>query len=474
MSARVYEASRLLSLLALVVGAVGCAQELPTVDPELGQLHFPSGAALTPPEAGEELLLVASTNFDLRFRSGTLQAFSVETIDALVEEALRSPSPGCPPEAPRCSPARVEDLGQALRGAVEIENYSGQVAIGQLPDGGLRAFVPLRGDQTVVAVDVDPAADGALRCTDPGEIRCRGVSFPRDDPFSVVATEGNVYVGHVGRDLDDDPIGVIGAALVDDPMWSGGRGRFTRIDMGRTPVGGVVTRCQEGSDLCTLYATGRSVTEGNNPVFLFDFRAGELMSGPLFRRNVYPQQRGFDTRGLAVSTDGSEIYVASRFPPAVATIDVTRIQPPEESVCVVPAGELVPPEGSCPAGEVPLDGEAEPRFVVADLSPAPHGSNEVAVIARPLPGGGVSDLVLLTTDQGLWFHDTRTGGPAGSVAEVGTSPNRPVVRRRGDGFRIYVPSFGHGQLAVLDMPDPFRPATARVIAILGRRQEGAF
>lgn len=476
MGIRVSGISRLLLPLlpALAFAGAACVEELPQAAPPRDQLYFPSGAALSPEGAdGGQLLLVASSNFDLRYRAGVLHAFDVAAIDELVANA--PPAPNCPAEAPRCSPAIIGSFGEALVGAVEIGSFAGEVAIGERAGAGapLRAFVPVRNDETVVAVDVDPAAPGVLSCVRASGDRCVGPRFPRRDPFSVVAAEGNVYVGHVGRDNDDDPIGGIGAALVDAPFWAGGEDGFAFIGLADEPIGGLaVGGCADGNGArrCTLYATGRSVEDGVNPIYLFDFAPGQLRTSPVFARNLFAQQRGFDTRGVAVSTSGDWIYVASRFPSAVATVDVTTIERPASEGCVVPPGELVPPEGSCP-GEAPI---TEPRLATANLVPAPAGTNAVVTIPRMLPDGTPSDLVVVTTEEGLWFYDTRTGLPAGSVEEVGTAPAAAVFRLEGAGARLYVPSFGHGTLAVVDVPDLFRPASARVVAILGRRQEGAF
>ena len=282
-------------------------------------------------------------------------------------------------------------------------------------------------------------------------------------------------MGHVGRDNDDDPIGGIGAALIDAPFWSGRDDGFTFIGLADEPIGGLAIGGCDGADggrRCTLFATGRSVEDGVNPIYLFDFAPGQLRTSPVFARNLFAQQRGFDTRGVAVSTTGDWVYIASRFPSAVATVDVSSIERTGNDACVVPPGELVPPEGSCPAE--PAAPAEEPRFVTTDLVPAPAGTNAVAVIPRMLPDGTPSDLVVVTTEVGLWFYDTRTGLPAGSVEEVGSAPSAAVFRLEGTGARLYVPSFGHGTLAVVDVPDLFRPASAQVVAILGRRQEGAF
>ena len=460
---------------ALALAAAGaCSEQPPDVPPALNQLYFPTGIALTPEVPGQEqLLLVVSSNLDLRFRSGVLHAFDRATIDQLADTAT---APNCPPEAPGCSPGRAPDLSSALRGAVEIGSFGGDVAVAQLPAGGLRAFVPVRAEGDVVAVDVDPGAGTSqLRCAHAGAPGCIGVPFPRLDPFGVVTAQGNVYVSHIGRDTNDSPEAVVGAAFADAPMWSGGAGAFSVIGLGEHAVGGISARCGAGEPAtCTLFASGRSLEDGFNPVYLFDFRAGELRSGPVFSRNVFSQQRGLDTRGIAASSAGDRVFVASRFPAGLATIDVSRISTAPTPGCVVPPGASLP-GGACPEGPVPLDGEREPRFVTADLVPSPAAPNAVFVLPRTLSDGTSSDLVILTVEQGLAFFDTRTGTFAGAVEQVGSAPAALAAAARPDGsVRLYVPSFGRGTLSVVDIPDPLRPGNARVVAILGRQQEGAF
>lgn len=458
---------RILPALALLGAA--CAEEQPGVPPPLDQLYFPTGITLTPDQS---MLLVVSSNLDLRFRSGVLHAFDVAKIDALADAAT---APNCPPEAPGCSPGRELDLSPAALGTVEIGNFGGDVAIAELPGGALRAFVPLRTSGDVVAVEVGTDGTDRLRCANPGEERCQGPHFPRPDPYGVVAAQGNVYVSHVGRDNNDKPQAAIAAAFANDPVWTGGGGSLTLIGLGQQSIGGIATHCGAGEQPnCTLFASGRSVEDGLNPIHLFDFRAGELRSGPVFTRNVFTQQRGLDSRGIAAATSGTSVYVASRFPAALATVDVSRVATAPAPACVVAPGEVLP-GGACPEGPVPLDGEQEPRFVTADLVPSPPAPNAVRVIPRTLSDGSSSDLVVVTVDEGLALFDTRTGTFAGAIEQVGSAPASLAARTFEDGrVRLYVPSFGRGTLSVVDVPDPLRPGNARVVAILGRLQEGAF
>jgi len=454
-------------MLALLAA---CAQTEEGVAPPLASLQFPTGVALTPEGAAiPQRLLVVSSNFDLRFRSGVLHAFDREALDRLVDEA--PPSPGCPPSNPRCLPAAIPELDGALVGAVEIGDYGGAVGVATLGEGRLRVFVPVRGSRAVIAAELDGAG---IRCAR-GDAPCDGVRFPREDPYSVVVSLGNVYVGHFTVLTHTDPKGgVIGAAAADAPFWTQGGGSFQSIRVGNTAIGGLAAggcRSDEGGEpVCTLFASGRSRSFDSQPIFAFDHREGELISSPLFRRNIYPQSKGFDSRGISVASSSEEIYLASHSPDALAVIDVTRLAQLPTDGCLIPEGGVVAPGAACP--DLPPPAAEEPSFTTATLIPSPRGPNVVATLPRTSPAGEASDLVVLTTSDGLAFFDMRAGSFAGELSGLGGGPSDIAFRAlEGGGFRLYVPSFSSGTLAVVDLPDPFRPESARVVARLGREQE---
>lgn len=454
-------------VLSLLVGG-GCAEDEAGKAPPLDALYFPTGAALTPDDGTPRRLLVVSGNTDLRFRSGVLHSFDVEWIDQQIASA---PQPqDCPPEFPACRPKRIESLAGGLAGAVEIGDFGGEIATVTL-GGGQRAFVPVRSTDSVVAVEIDPGT-GALSCSNGGGTDCRrtGAPFPRLDPFSVATAEGNVYVGHIGSGSSHS--GIIGATSVDAPLWTGGEGKFTEIKLPTAPPGGLaIGACREEVEgrTCTLFASGRSFREGLDPLFLFDFRQGVLQAGPLLTRNVFSQQRGVEARGLAVSADGNFVFEAIRLPDALATVDVSRANTAPPPGCLVPVGG-VPPQEGCPEEPVPLNGSTEPRFVTAFLATMPPGPNVVVSIPR----GPADELVLVTTEEGLMFYDPRVGVLSGALRNLGPAPSAIAWRPEGAGVRLYVPSYGRGTLAVVDVPDLFRPSTAQLIAVLGPVQEGGF
>lgn len=470
---RTLATAALLGLLATTVAACATSED-GTVQPP-ATLAFPTGVALTPEDpALPQRLLVVSSNFDLRYRAGRLHAFDRAAIDALADEA--PPSPSCPATQPRCLPADVPSLQPALVGTVEVGDFGGEVGVATLGPGRMRAFVPVRGSQSVVAADLD--AQG-ISCSQGGGGDCAGTgaSFPRRDPYSIAVALGNVYVGHFTLNTlpgTGPKGGVIGTAPADASFWTLGGGAMAEVPVGReSAIGGLsVGTCRPSGDgpLCTLFASGRSRMGGTQEIFAFDFQAGVPMASPLFSRNLFSQEFGFDSRGIAAASSGAEVFMASRSPNALAVIDVTRLATLPTDGCIVPEGEVVAPGAACP--DLPPPTGETPSFRTLDLVPSPNGPNAVAVLPRALPGGGTSDLVVMTTDGGLAFFDTRAPVLAADLGGLGTTPSAIAARPAGTGFRLYVPSFLRGTLAVVDVPDPFRPETARVVARIGPVQEG--
>ncbi len=459
----------MIGLVALVAAA--CAREEEGRQQPITAIRFPSGVALSPEDPSiPQQLLVVSSNFDLRFRAGVLHAFDRATLDRLADDA--PPSPACPAANPRCLPADVPDIAEALVGAVEIGDFGGQVAVAALGDGALRAFVPVRGNHTVVAAELGASS---LQCTQGGGTDCvgTGAEFPRDDPYSVVTALGNLYVGHFTVLRSGPKGGVIGTAPVDAGFWTTGGGILQAIQVAnRSAIGGLAVggcRDEDGAPTCTLFASGRSRFDGTQPIFAFDFREGEPMVSPLFSRNLFAQERGFDSRGIASSSSGSDVFLASRMPDALAIIDVSRLAQLPTDGCVLPEGDVVAPGAACP--DLPPSTGDRPAFTTADLIPSPAGPNTLATLPRTMPDGSISDLIVMTTTEGLAFFDTRVGVLAATLGGLGGAPTDIAFRPLGDGFRIYAPAFSRGSIAVVDLPDPFRPESATLRARLGPAQE---
>jgi hypothetical protein len=126
----------------------GCNLDNPGDEPPRGTLYFPNALALSPHEPGSEprYLFVANSNFDLRYKAGSVQAFSLDRLDEETE--------GCTVERP-CEP--IEDTELVLEDEVLVSSFS--TALTASPDGRY-LFATTRTDDSLTFIALDSEADG--------------------------------------------------------------------------------------------------------------------------------------------------------------------------------------------------------------------------------------------------------------------------------------------------------------------------
>jgi len=230
--------------LALAACAVsGCFPTDEGTEPPSGSLYFPVGLVASP---GGRALFVASSDFDLQYKAGTVQVYDLtvlrEAVRPLLQGSTEDPSVLCPRAglgpngAPLmqpgpCSPLDVENppstvRAPIVRGTAKIGAFASDALFVCRPssdgkkgrcrgtaDTGLgpraRLFVPVRGDPSVTFFEVDDdragghqdftmdcgqaANDG--RCDDNHRLgidaseNTRGLTMPTE-PFGLAASDG--------------------------------------------------------------------------------------------------------------------------------------------------------------------------------------------------------------------------------------------------------------------------------------------
>ena len=186
--------------LAIVGLAPGCDLENPGRPLPPGLLNFPIATALagTPDGSGAlPFLIVANSNFDLRYASGSLQAYAIDAIDAMIADPSRCVVPPGAPHATYCAVLDA-DLATAVQGR--------EVAIGSAMDGltlssrGDRIYLPARsGVGGLTWIDFDPAS-GGLAC---GQDQS---AVPRCDPAH--GQTDTTIASSLGLTLPSDPVAV--------------------------------------------------------------------------------------------------------------------------------------------------------------------------------------------------------------------------------------------------------------------------
>ena len=280
------ENSRIGCVALVLACGVACAEDVPGVAPTQGRLHFPLGMTQTDDGA---YLVVASSNFDQRYNAGSLTAFSVERLAALV------PAAGA-------EPVFVPDFGDAITGFAKVPPFSSDALYAR---GSV--FVTSRGKNRVTRVDVD--ANGALSCVAAGEEAIKALDCSEsysvrtyfDDPYALVyapglGAEGTIAVGHLV------PGGVAGAPF----------GRLTILDL--ATFSSRATRASGTEPLPT-----EDQAPAVNIFGLVGMSGPAFLPGPALGR---PLGSFIATSGVVSDEQSREIEVATS--PRLATFGVTE------------------------------------------------------------------------------------------------------------------------------------------------------
>lgn len=331
---------RALSLsLSLLAAPTGCNLDNLGDPPPDADIYFPTGLMLSAQtqDSAPRFLYVVSSNFDLRYNRGNLQAYDLEALNAQVSE--------CEPPSREC----VIDPKQVLADEVLVPSLGTSFAIS--PDRK-RMYVATRTDPSLLFIDLNEDASGedVLGC-DERERRCsdgrrrgvdaaqspRGRIFPQEpvgmitlnvDDASAGAPSfpGNfVLVAHRAghASLFYDPGSNAGPTLLDvkDNLFLEPTGlTFDRST--RLAYLSIFARNGAAGDTRILTRLGIGVQAGpggENPEgsFLYD-------AGPLLLEGVAAQR---DTRGVVALSDPSsavsgQLAVTGRDPASLMFLDV--------------------------------------------------------------------------------------------------------------------------------------------------------
>lgn len=158
----------------LIVGlcAAACSLNNPGEEPPRAKIYFPTAVAIA-----DNHLLVASSNFDIRYSAGSLQAYDLDVLNEQVDACLADPSAeGC-----ECQPNPRDSSGPKIPPCVlpntqDLLGENAEVLIGSFASGLAysavrgRVYVPTRNNAGGLAY-VNFVA-GALSCGEQGGRRC--------------------------------------------------------------------------------------------------------------------------------------------------------------------------------------------------------------------------------------------------------------------------------------------------------------
>lgn len=164
-------------LSAMTLLVIGCNNDGDA--PPRGTLYFPNAIALSGRDANgkSHFLFVANNNVDLRYSRGSLQAFSLDRIEAEIKRCASKSNCVIDPTGDGVLEDQVLISSLATSVAVSSEVSSNGVPTGQ-------AFVATRTESSLTYVNMKDDADGKLqmRCGD-GSSDCDSEAVRGDDPY---------------------------------------------------------------------------------------------------------------------------------------------------------------------------------------------------------------------------------------------------------------------------------------------------
>lgn len=324
-------------ILVLGLATVGCLPEVSGVDPPMDELIFPVGLAMAP--SGK--LLVANSNFDLKYNAGTLQAMDVSALDEAPGEF-----------GPNQRYFYIDETSLALpEQTIRIGAFASDL---ELTPSKKRALIPVRGKRAVLIIDVDrggkviSCGQGEDReCDEAHRVESNGdVSLPIE-PYEVASFEyvrfdealgkneittfgvtshlagGDVSLFVVGQRQEDpdDPTQVVETLNVPwllrvaDDVVSGASGIAANPKNNEIYVSGRRDSMRSVSILKLLTDAQNGPTT-NNPYFS---RTGRIELG----ESLYS---GTDARGIVVDEKGERAYLVTRSPQALVALDLKTRQ----------------------------------------------------------------------------------------------------------------------------------------------------
>ena len=148
----------------LLASVAGCAINDPGISPQRDRFYFPTGLAKDPTG---QMLYVASMNADLLYNGGTLTALDIKAIPVdltKVAEAVAGGTLSCKPDS---LDRTVWECGEKQfinpKSTVRVGDFPGELRVSS---DGKRLYLPVRGDDHLLWVEVERLADGTvdLRC----------------------------------------------------------------------------------------------------------------------------------------------------------------------------------------------------------------------------------------------------------------------------------------------------------------------
>ncbi len=318
----------------------GCTASAEEVRPPVDEIFFPTGLAIAPDES---VLFLANANSELRYDSGSISVIDLSLVDSIVSDWLTNLTvpTGCAPDADHiesliCDTRSENDAPVfiAQQAGVRVGNFATDLAVQDLDGGRLRLIVPTRGDPSIAWADWDgtslscSGSEGFALCDDDHRLSF-AITNPElgipEEPFGVFADSGGEFamVTHLTTGaitLIDSPKN--GNAVITDitanvflPDQNGLRGATGVAGRSPSTAGDIVYVASRTEDRIQTFTVGRP-PNGASPY---------MLTGDYFFLDFVGANNGnsSDTRGMAFSPTGDQLYLVNRRPPSLQIFDTS-------------------------------------------------------------------------------------------------------------------------------------------------------
>ncbi len=473
-----------IAVLALVA-ATACVEGNPSLSPPLDQFYFPTGIGLRKLPDGRSVLLVVSSNFDLRYA-----LYGGGTVIAIDPDAAQDSLPGC---SKNCG------TGIAQLGAVIIGTFGGEVGIadeancpqlfpGVLQPGTAKVFVSSRSDTTLYRIDM--ASDGSLDCgPDCPFVMDSGTFDPYGATVVCLDTGDQKASLFVTQERSAQDL----ARLTQMDLRASATNGRTLHDFTATAAGVLVSPTytsayQKLGQVRRMFVTTRFGVTLTTQLYWLDLGGAASTSNVAVDLvdarhivNIYRVVPGSITGDIAISNDQTRAYVPLQL---------------YDANLALRTGQYTVLSAALATFDIRPTFSGEPAFALLRLVPIGTGTGQ----ARVLPprtdalGNPKRDLVVATTsaDGTLVIYDDDLGAVVRVIGtdtttgfpQLGLQPFGLAVEQRQAAAcllpglaspscdRIYVGSFRDGWVNVVEL-DPALPGGADIVKRIGPPQIGA-
>ncbi|MBA3503633.1 MAG: hypothetical protein H0T65_24940, partial [Deltaproteobacteria bacterium] len=320
----------------------GCTASGDEVRPPRDELFFPTGAAVSPKQTH---LFVANANSDLTYDSGSISVFDLAAVDDVIANWTgpgRVIPPDCAQDANFSETLMCKEeifLGATREAGVRIGNFATEIAVQDTDTGNgeLRLIIPTRGDPSIAWADWDgdrltcrDGAEGHEQCDDDHRLSFVGND---DDSISIFEEPFGAFADSAGEFAIVTHLTSGAVTLIDSPR--AGKAVVTDIVTnvfaadpqtglrGATGVAGrkpsaaddIIYVGSRSEDRIQTFTVGRPVN-GASPF---------LLTGNYFFLDAVGNTNGqsVDTRGMAFSNSGEQLYLVNRRPPSLQIFDTS-------------------------------------------------------------------------------------------------------------------------------------------------------